>query len=172
MHPSLRLHMGKVVNKAELSEILGVSQRTLTTWQEEPGFPIVELAETRGLENSYDTAAVVQWYVLREVSKSSETDKTRRRLLAAQAEAKERENLVAAGKLISARECEKTLEEIARDLRDALLDIPPLAALEIEFDKNRHSIETKLNRHIRRALDNFSARMKAEADRVAGVGRT
>lgn len=59
--------MGKLVNKRDLAEIIGVSERTFTEWQKEPGFPF-EVNGGRGAGNSYDTAKVIQWMVAREVT--------------------------------------------------------------------------------------------------------
>lgn len=54
--------MGKTVNKAELSEILGVSERSLTEWQDEdPPMPIEKRADLRGQSHEYDTAKVILW---------------------------------------------------------------------------------------------------------------
>jgi len=54
------------VNKRELSEILGRSERTLTTWSKQ-GMP-VEAASTRGRAHQFDTEAVIDWMIQREVS--------------------------------------------------------------------------------------------------------
>ena len=58
--------MGKIVNKRELAQILGVSERTLTEWQRE-GMPMVVNAG-RGASNQYDSSAVIQWRIAREVN--------------------------------------------------------------------------------------------------------
>lgn len=57
--------MGKIVNKRELSQILGISERTLTEWQRE-GLPVM-MKSARGASNQYDTAMVIQWRIAREV---------------------------------------------------------------------------------------------------------
>ncbi len=54
---------GKVVNKRELSEILGVSERSLTDWQA-AGMPMLVNAG-RGASNEYDTALVIDWMIQR-----------------------------------------------------------------------------------------------------------
>lgn len=61
--------MGKLVNKRELAQILGVSERTLTEWQRD-GLPIV-INAGRGASNQYDTAAVIQWRIAREINGAS-----------------------------------------------------------------------------------------------------
>ncbi|WKV82658.1 terminase small subunit [Pseudomonas sp. B24_DOA] len=52
--------MGKTVSKADLSEIVGRDERTLTRWQND-GMPVTEFGLGRGNENQYDTEAVIQW---------------------------------------------------------------------------------------------------------------
>lgn len=78
--------MGKLVNKAELSSILGVSERSLTDWQEEdPPLPIRERAERRGQSNKYDTADVIDWLVQRNL-RQAQVEAPRDRLARLQAE--------------------------------------------------------------------------------------
>jgi hypothetical protein len=54
------------VNKRELSEILGISERSLTEWQAE-GMPIFTMADARGQEHTYDTEACIRWWIERDV---------------------------------------------------------------------------------------------------------
>lgn len=97
--------MGKVVNKAELEALLGVSHTTLTEWQEQ-GLPIEKRGE-RGQENKYDVPAVIRWMIDREVKKASR-ETQRDRLTRLQADRIEREELVAQGELVPAGEIEPT----------------------------------------------------------------
>jgi phage terminase Nu1 subunit (DNA packaging protein) len=60
--------MGKSVNKSELAEIFGVSERTLTEWQNDGDLPI-KTKGARGQANEYDTEVVITWYVQRELNK-------------------------------------------------------------------------------------------------------
>ncbi len=54
------------VNKAQLAEVLGVSEKTLTEWQkEEPPLPVLNAAQRRGQANEYETSAVIEWLVQR-----------------------------------------------------------------------------------------------------------
>lgn len=52
-----------ISNKNQLADIMGVSERTLTEWQD-AGMP-VEAVGGRGLENQYDTAKVIEWRLQR-----------------------------------------------------------------------------------------------------------
>lgn len=59
-----------IVNKRGLSDVLGVSERTLTEWQKE-GLPVQVRAE-RGCENQYDTAVVIKWHCERMLQKANQ----------------------------------------------------------------------------------------------------
>jgi len=59
-----------LVNKRKLAEILGRSERTLTTWIKQ-GMP-VEISSTRGRAHQFDTAEVVSWMIQREISTLSD----------------------------------------------------------------------------------------------------
>ena len=54
--------MGQRVSKAQLSEIVGRDERTLSRWQNS-GMPVLETGVGRGNENEYDTKAVIEWLV-------------------------------------------------------------------------------------------------------------
>lgn len=56
-----------IVNKRVLSDVLGVSERSLTDWQKQ-GLPI-EFSAIRGAENEYDTAKVIKWMIAKELAK-------------------------------------------------------------------------------------------------------
>lgn len=64
------------VNKKQLAEIFGISERTFTEYQRQPSFPIKEDAG-RGKTNTYDTEAVFRWLVRREAGKNTETARER-----------------------------------------------------------------------------------------------
>ena len=68
---------GLEVNKSDLSEILGFSERTLTQWQS-LGMPIVSQGE-RGCANRYHVPAVVAWMLTR-AGGGSEQEAARERL--------------------------------------------------------------------------------------------
>lgn len=50
------------VTKAQLCEIVGRDERTLSRWQNN-GMPVLEVGLGRGNENEYDTQAVIEWLV-------------------------------------------------------------------------------------------------------------
>ncbi len=67
--------MARIVNKKELSEILGISERTLTEHQK-AGLPIL-VDGVRGSENQYNTADVITWLIERAINGKRETSRDR-----------------------------------------------------------------------------------------------
>jgi phage terminase Nu1 subunit (DNA packaging protein) len=63
--------MGKLVNKTELEQFLGLSHTTLTEYQDQ-GLPIQKKGN-RGEENEYDTAEVVKWLVDRALARAGKS---------------------------------------------------------------------------------------------------
>lgn len=92
------------VNKRELADILGVTERTLTEWQDH-GMPIKSRG-ARGEENEYDCPVVIAWMIDREVNKRSRAESQRDRLTRLQADAQELELLERKRELLPAGEIE------------------------------------------------------------------
>ena len=66
-----------IVNKKQLSDIVGKSERTLTEWDAK-GMPI-QYKGGRGRSNEYDTGAVIEWMIQRAMSgEKQETARERR----------------------------------------------------------------------------------------------
>lgn len=92
-----------IVNKRQLAEILGVSERTITDWQGH-GLPI-EAIGGRGLDNQYDTAKVIEWRIQRALAgQKNETGKERLERL--QAEDLEMKIDERAGRLVAVADIE------------------------------------------------------------------
>lgn len=113
--------MGKIVNKRELAQILGVSERTLTEWQRE-GLPMV-VNSGRGAANQYDTAAVIQWRVAREVN-GAEKESQKDRLDRLRGDQIERQMAVESRELIPAAEIEPALAQFISDAVALITGIP------------------------------------------------
>lgn len=59
-----------IVNKTELSKFLGVAQKTISEWHTIPNFPVKSIGQVgRGKGNQYESKAVIQWMVQREVDR-------------------------------------------------------------------------------------------------------
>lgn len=55
------------VNKRELADTIGFSERQITSWQKDEALPVLEVGK-RGQSHTYDTIAVIQWLINREIS--------------------------------------------------------------------------------------------------------
>lgn len=126
--------MGKLINKSELSEILGKSERTLTTWQKN-GMPIA-VDGGRGASNQYDTESVINWLINREIGKLTvdedgrvhDYEAERARLTHFQANKTELESKVLKGQLIHAETVEQVQGDMVSSFRSKILAIPTKAA--------------------------------------------
>jgi phage terminase Nu1 subunit (DNA packaging protein) len=76
--------MTKLVNKRDLAEILGTSERSLTNWQKQ-GMPILREGE-RGESSEYSTADVIKWRIDWLLKKHQQEETPRDRLARRQAE--------------------------------------------------------------------------------------
>jgi phage terminase Nu1 subunit (DNA packaging protein) len=65
------------VNKRQLADVMCVSERTLTEWQDE-GLPIARKG-VRGEENEYDTGIVIAWHVQRSLTRAGKAESQRDR---------------------------------------------------------------------------------------------
>ncbi|WP_236211339.1 terminase small subunit [Metapseudomonas otitidis] len=70
--------MGLTVTKAELADIVGRDERTLSRWQND-GMPVREIGLGRGNENQYDTAEVIEW-LCQVAARNGKKESTRDRL--------------------------------------------------------------------------------------------
>lgn len=65
-----------IVTKAQLADIVGRDERTLSRWQTD-GMPVLEFGTGRGNENEYDTRTVFEWLMNRAATGGQETAKDR-----------------------------------------------------------------------------------------------
>lgn len=103
-----------LVNKRGLSDVLGVSERTLTEWQKD-GLPISVKAE-RGGENQYDTVHVIKWMVDKQVERMKLVS-PRDRLDNLRADEIEVRMAKEAGLLVVAAECEQVWASLITSAR-------------------------------------------------------
>lgn len=157
--------MGKTVNKTELSEIIGVSQRTLTTWQKN-GLPIA-MDGTRGTENLYDTEEVIQWMIQREIQRRIadhggeeeewfDYEKERARLTYHQANIAALDEQVKEGKLIPSEIVESTWVDFVAAFKAKTLSIPTKAAHHFITLSDLNQIQDCLKEHLNEALSELS----------------
>lgn len=142
------------VNKKQLAEVFGISERTFTAYQKDTSFPILE-ANSRGKANVYDTEDVFRWLKDRAEGQGQETAKERLDRIRG-----DREELALAkdvDELVPAELVEQQLEDIASAIRSAVMfgntklkkDLDTEYAIDIEVEI--------LNEHSRQILTHLSA---------------
>lgn len=143
-----------LVNKRQLSEIVGVSERSLTEWQKE-GLPVAGYADNRGQANEYDTAAVIRWMVEREIARLNK-EKPRDRLDRLKADAIELDIKERIGELAPAALFERAWADHILAARTEFLTMPETIAAElsavlgVEVDSDLIAVQ------INRALEKLS----------------
>lgn len=149
-----------IVNKSELAEILGKSERTLTTWQKN-GLPI-EIEGTRGVQHRYNTEDVIAWLLDREIinrigegvnpSEVYDYDLERARLTHHQANKTELEEQVLRGKLIPYQTVERVWMDMVANFRARILAIPTKAAHQFLQLEDLNEAQEILKTHCYEAL--------------------
>lgn len=158
--------MGKIVNKRDLSDIIGVSERTLTDWQHD-GLP-VQYSGERGESNQYDTEQVISWMIARSVGKVlSETQKDR--LARLQGDKVEIEIAEKMAKLIPVEQIGPAWESMVSSARSFLRAEPDRLAHLLEVtegvDAKRDLIAEIFDEFLRKLSEYESA---ADADEARG----
>jgi phage terminase Nu1 subunit (DNA packaging protein) len=156
--------MGKIVTKKELSEIIGVSERTITTYQKN-GLPI-EIDGGRGQSNSYDTEVVIKWLIHREMERLHsdagadgsvfDYEMERARLTHHQANKAGMEAEVMKGQLIPSQTVKTVWGDMLMNCRAKLLAIPTKAAHIFVNLTDLSEIQDALDVHVYEALSELS----------------
>lgn len=156
--------MPRIVNKSELAEILGVTERTLTTWQKQ-GLPI-EIDGVRGQQNQYDTAVVIEWLIQRELEKRLgggeagefyNYEAERARLTHHQANIAQMEEAVKRGQLIPADTVRHTWSQMIAKARAKLLAMPAKLALRLSAISDVTQVQAELQTAQYEALAELAA---------------
>ena len=150
-----------IVNKKQLAEIFGISERSFTEYQRDPSFPYK--ASGRGHENEYDTAAVHNWLVHRATTKSQESAKERLDRLRGDSE--ELKIAQQIGELVPAADVERRLTDAAVAIRTGLMSGNSKIKNEIDLQYNINLDIEILNNHARHLLTHLSA---VEAEPATG----
>lgn len=145
------------VSKKQLSEIFGVSVRTIQNWQDQ-GMPVAR-GGGKGNEVLYDSAAAIEWYSERdaaieneklrkeveELRIASESDLQpgtieyeRHRLTRAQADAQELKNAKESAEVVETAFCTFVLSRIAGEIASILDGIPLSVQRRFPELENRH----------------------------------
>lgn len=145
------------VNKKQLSQIFGVSVRTVQNWQEQ-GMPVVS-GGGKGNEVLYESAAVIEWYSARDAIIENEKlrkeveelrqageadlqpgtiDYERYRLTRAQADAQELKNARESAEVVDTTFCTFVLSKMAGEIASILDGIPLSVQRRFPDLENRH----------------------------------
>lgn len=154
-----------LVNKRQLSEILGVSERTLTEWQKE-GLPVAGYADNRGQANEYETSHVIKWITQRELARL-EKEKPRDRLDRLKADAIELDIKERTGELAPAALFERAWGDHILAARTEFLTMPDTLAAELAAVTGADIDPDIIAAYIHKALDklsNYGAEDDAEPD--------
>lgn len=144
-----------IVNKRELAGILGRSERTLTTWQEKEGLPIL-LDAGRGGENQYDTAAVIEWMIARAMAAHGSTTETQRhRLLKNKADLAEIEYLEKIHALVSSADVCTAIYSIIREMKQQYESIASRTSTALAGESDPNRCFFLLNRELRSVSDSL-----------------
>lgn len=154
------------VNKKQLAEIFGISERSFTEYQRNPGFPIKE-DNGRGQANVYCTAAVYKWLARREAGKNAETGKERLDNIRANREelayAKDLEELVPADLV------EERLTNVVIAIRSDLLNGNAQLKAELDTEYDTDIDVDILHDHSRQILEGLSE-ISLESESGTGTG--
>lgn len=161
-----------VVNKGQLAEIIGVSERTITTWQKN-GLPIAEDG-TRGNQNLYQTEEVIAWMIQRELTQRIEQfggdeeeffnyEKENARLTHHKANLAELEESAKRRELIPIGEVKEVEENIIAGGRAKLLAIPKKLAPRLLGLENLAQAEAVLSAGVREVAEELAEHDWTEA---------
>lgn len=151
------------VNRAVLSEILGVSEAGLTSWADQ-GMPVRR--DGRGTEWDADPADCVAWMLQRErdrIAATGPVSEQRARLLRAQADRAELEARQRAGELVVALDVEREVGGAMRTVRDRVLVVPDRISPILVSATDAASVHAILTAELRLALE-AAVRLICEPD--------
>ena len=143
-----------LVNKRQLSEIVGVSERSLTEWQKE-GLPVASYADNRGQANEYESAAVISWMVQRELERLNK-EKPRDRLDRLKADAIELDLKERTGELAPAALFERAWADHILAARTEFLTLPEQLATELSATAGVEIDPDAIASHINKALEKLA----------------
>ena len=153
-----------LTHQAELASFFGVSRTTIQVWQGE-GMPVLSQAKGNVKTNSYDTVAVLKWWLNRELSKITggplgddlNYEAERARLTKAQADKQELDVAARRGELLAVDDVRKHWQSMVFAAKAKLLAVPVKAAPAVITAQTTAEVFDLLSTMIREALDELSA---------------
>jgi hypothetical protein len=142
-----------IVNKRQLAEVFEVSDQAITEWDRN-GMPVLARGE-RGLENQYNTAAVIEWRLQRALA-GRQSKTLDDQIKSEELKQLQFKNAQAAGAVIAVENVGPVWEAAILAARTNLLTLGPRLKAEIQA---RHGVEIDaevVNEFIRAALVRLS----------------
>jgi phage terminase Nu1 subunit (DNA packaging protein) len=147
---------GQIVNRNEMSGILGCSPGTLDR-HVAAGCPIIQRGTTK-TGHKFNSADVIRWVKARKSSAAvGQSDQGRRRYLLAVAELKEIQLAEKRGSLVSIEAVQEVLADELTAVRSRLLAIPGRLAGQLAIVSDAAEIEAAIAEEVRGALSELSA---------------
>ncbi|MBB3192059.1 terminase small subunit [Halomonas cerina] len=142
-----------LINKGQLAQMLGVSERSLTDWQSK-GMPAEKLGAVR-TGNEYSLTAVIEWLLTRAISAGMESAKDRLDRL--RGDQLEREMLKEDGVLVSPDDLDAEYAAMVDAARAELLfNMPDALAAELTAILGEEVDVSIIRRHVDGALTTLS----------------
>ena len=160
-----------LVNKRNLSAILGVTESSLTTWQNEEQLPINQVPKRRGQEQLYDTVEVIRWMIARAAGDDLNAEKTR--LTREQADKTAIENARLRAELVPAVLVERAWGKMLGAFRARLLRLPAQLATSLVNETEHSGFQRVLRRGVHDCLNELCAQdLPRDADEGGGEPRS
>lgn len=161
-----------LVNKRELAELVGKSERTLTEWQKN-GMPIFVDA-IRGGENKYDMPEVIEWLIERAVNKALggvnnnpdglDSDMELARLRHHQANIAQLDEHERRGVLLNAEDVNLAMGELDNQVRSAVLAMPARLAPSLVKIRTVKEMRNKIHQACLTVLSSLSEHGDSDED--------
>ncbi len=157
-----------IVNKKQLSEIIGKSEEWLTQMQKDPTFPILNKRKGR-TGSDYETSEVILWIEKKSISNlignqdAIDIEEAKRRKMAAEAGLAELELQKEQGKVIYIEKIADEFGEQLTNFRAKMLSLPSKIAAQVFTAENVQEIRSIIEDSIHEALNEIRGIGNADA---------
>lgn len=147
-----------IVNKKQLSEIIGKSEEWLTQMQKDPTFPVLNKRKGR-TGSDYETSEVISWIEKKSVSNlignqdAIDIEEAKRRKMAAEAGLAELELMKEQGSVIEIQKVADEFGEQLTNFRAKMLSLPSKIAAQVFTAQNVQEIRSIIEDGIHEALN-------------------
>lgn len=154
----MRKSGGKIVNRQELSAILGKSLPTISAWIKQQ-MPYVE-SGGRGRDWQFDTAAVIQWLANQQAAaaqqKFTTKEQVEKEILEVDLEHRRLKYALAAGEVVSLDAMERRLTAVFAEVRTSMRNIASRVSPTLVGESDEARIKSILRHEIDLSLETLS----------------